>query len=116
MVLGHGLCRLATQMVVVVVVAVMVVEKTGIRSVGAGVEEQEEGRGGGGGGEGGGEDGDQVSRCRGGRAGGREAAAGVRSRSKGGCSESQDRSVHLLMVGSELGQHVRDVLGDNLGE
>ena len=112
MVLGHGLCRLATQMVVVVVV------NTGIRSVGAGVEEQEEGRGGGGGGEGGGEDGDQVSRCRGGRAGGREAAAaaGVRSRSKGGCSESQDRSVHLLMVGSELGQHVRDVLGDNLGE
>ena len=39
-----------------------------------------------------------------------------RSRSKDGCSESQDRSVHLLMVGSELGQHVRDVLGDNLGE
>ena len=29
MVLGHGLCRLATQMVVVVVVAVMVVVKTG---------------------------------------------------------------------------------------
>ena len=74
----------------VVVVAVKVVVKTGIRSVGAG----------------------------GGRAGGREAAvaAGVRSRSKGGCSESQDRSVHLLMVGSELGHHVRDVLGDNLGE
>ena len=38
MVLGHGLCRLATQMVVVVVVAVMVVEKTGIRSVGVGVD------------------------------------------------------------------------------
>ena len=33
-----------------------------------------------------------------------------------GGSESQDRSVHLLMVGSELGLHVRDVLGDNLGE
>ena len=77
-----------------------------------------DGRGGGGGDDGGGEDGDQVSRCRGGRAGGRvaAAAAGVRSRSKGGCSESQDRSVHLLMVGSKLGQHVRDVLGDNLGE
>ena len=30
--------------------------------------------------------------------------------------KSQDRSVHLLMVGSELGHHVRDVLGDNLGE
>ena len=38
MVLGRGLCRLATQMVVVVVVAVMVVVKTGIRSVGAGVD------------------------------------------------------------------------------
>jgi len=37
MVLGRGLCRLATQMVVVVVVAVMVVVKTGIRS-GAGVD------------------------------------------------------------------------------
>ena len=38
MVLGRGLCQLATQMVVVVVVAVMVVVKTGIRSVGAGVD------------------------------------------------------------------------------
>ena len=38
MVLGRGLCRLATQMVVVVVVAVMVVVKTGIRSVGVGVD------------------------------------------------------------------------------
>ena len=35
---GSWLCQLATQMVVVVVVAVMVVVKTGIRSVGAGVD------------------------------------------------------------------------------
>ena len=35
---GSWLCHLATQMVVVVVVAVMVVVKTGIRSVGAGVD------------------------------------------------------------------------------
>jgi hypothetical protein len=35
---GSWLCQLATQMVVVVVVAVMVVVETGIRSVGAGVD------------------------------------------------------------------------------